>query len=69
MTQVQTAQNNEPIMLTVRQAAKRGILPERTIRRLVAEGKIPVLRSGKTAYVNYTRLCEELRSGAGAVWQ
>jgi excisionase family DNA binding protein len=60
---------NAPEMLTIRQAAKRGILPERTLRRLVSQGKIPVVHSGKVAYVNYTLLCEQLRSGRGEIWQ
>ena len=58
-----------PEMVTVRQAAMRGILPERTLRRLVAQKKIPVVRSGKTMYLNFTRLCEQLNSGEGGVWE
>ena len=69
MTQTQIAQSVKPEMLTIRQTAQRKILPERTIRRLVAQGKIPVVRSGKVMYLNYTRLCEELQNGVGAVWQ
>ena len=64
----QTIQNNKPEMLTIRQAAQRGILPERAIRRLVEQNKIPVVRSGVVAYINYTRLCEQLNSGEGEVW-
>lgn len=55
-------------MLTVRQVAKRGLLPERTLRRLIIEKKIPVIRSGKVAYINFTRLCEQLKSGEGAIY-
>jgi hypothetical protein len=58
----------KPEMLTIRQAALRGILPERALRRLVALGKIPVVHSGRTMYLNYNRLLEDLRSGAGNVW-
>jgi excisionase family DNA binding protein len=57
-----------PEMLTISQLAKRGILPERTIRRLVAERKIPVVRSGRTQYINYTLLCEQLSRGGGKLW-
>jgi hypothetical protein len=63
----QTA-NNKPEMLTVRQVAQRGILPERALRRVVAQNKIPVVRSGKVAYINFTALVEQLSSGAGDVW-
>jgi len=55
-------------MLTARQAAKRGILPERTIRRLIAEEKIKTIKSGKTMYLNYTKLCEQLNDGTGDIW-
>jgi hypothetical protein len=57
-----------PEMLTIPQLAKRGVLPERAIRRLVAERKIPVVRSGRTQYINYTLLAEQLRSGDGKLW-
>jgi len=56
-------------MLTVRQAARRGVLPERALRRLIAQKKIPVVRSGKTAYLNFTLLCEQLQAGEGEIWQ
>jgi len=56
-------------MLTTRQVAKRGLLPERALRRLVAQGKIPVVRSGKVGYINYTALVEQLNSGAGGIWE
>ena len=62
------AASRPPEMVTVREAAKRGILPERALRRLVAQNKIKVVRSGKTQYLNFTRLCEQLESGAGEIW-
>ena len=66
---VETTFGNKPEMLTIRQTAQRKILPERTLRRLVAQNKIPVVRSGRVAYINYTRLLEELSNGEGEVWQ
>ena len=57
-----------PEMLSIRQAAARGILPERALRRLVAEEKIKVVRSGRTQYVNFTALIEQLNNGEGALW-
>ncbi len=65
----QTTTINDPEMVTVRQAAQRGILPERTLRRLVAMGKLPVIRSGKVAYLNYTALCQQLATGSGDIWR
>ena len=58
-----------PEMITVRQAASRGILPERALRRLIAEKKIPVIRSGRTQYINYGRLVDMLEKGEGAIWE
>ncbi len=60
-----TGPTEQPEMLTIPQLARRGILPERAIRRLVAERKIPVVRSGRTQYINYTLLAEQLRRGDG----
>jgi len=69
MTQTVTTTNNPPPeMLTVRQAAQRGILPERALRRLVAQEKIPVVRSGRTQYINFTALLEQLNGGEGLIW-
>ena len=61
--------NNTPEMLTIRQAAQRGILPERTIRRLIADGKIPAIKSGRTNYINYSVLVSQLNDGTGGIWQ
>lgn len=61
--------DSKPEMLTVRQAAQRKILPERALRRLVSQNKIPVVRSGKVAYINFTALIEQLNSGEGEIWQ
>ena len=66
---MQTAQSNaKPEMLTLRQAALRNVLPERALRRLAAQGKIPVVRSGKTQYINFTALVEQINSGEGEIW-
>jgi len=64
-----TGQIIKPEMLTVRQAAGRGILPERALRRLIAEKRIPVVCSGRTQYINYNRLMDMLDKGEGAIWQ
>ncbi|MCL2198764.1 MAG: hypothetical protein FWB80_07560 [Defluviitaleaceae bacterium] len=60
--------NNTLEILTARQVAKRGILPERAIRRLIAEGKIPVIKVGRTQYVNFSQMCADLQSGTGTIW-
>ena len=53
---------NIPKMMTVREVAKTGILPETAIRRLLKQGKIPAIYSGTKAYINFDRLCEMLDS-------
>lgn len=69
MTEFAAIQKVKPVMLTARQAAATGVLPERTIRRLIAEKKIPIIRSGRTMYINYTKLLETLESGEGSIWE
>ena len=63
-----TEQTTRPEMITVRQAASRGVLPERALRRLIAERRLPVVRSGRTQYINYDRLIAELENGTGRIW-
>ena len=57
---------NIPTMVTIRQAASTGILPESALRRMVKDGTIPVIYSGNKAFLNFDRLCEML-SQVGAV--
>jgi excisionase family DNA binding protein len=61
-------ERKQPEILSIRQAAARGVLPERTLRRLVAQKKIPTIRSGKTQYVNYTLLLEWLSDTESRVY-
>lgn len=54
-------------MMTIRQAAATGILPEAALRRLVKDGTIPAIYSGTKAFINFDRLCEMLsRVGAAS---
>ena len=64
-----SVQATKPEMLTVRQAATRGVLPERALRRLIAEKRLPVVRSGRTQYINFNRLLDMLNDGIGRIWQ
>lgn len=54
--------NSRPIprMMSVHRAAETGILPEFALRRLVQDGTIPAVYSGKTAYINFDGLCKYL---------
>lgn len=49
-----------PRMMTVRQVAATGILPESAIRRMLRENKLPAVFSGKKAFINFDLLCQQL---------
>lgn len=51
-----------PKMMTIRELAKTGILPENAIRALVKTGQIAAVYSGKKAFINYDRFCEYLNT-------
>lgn len=53
---------SQPEMLTIRQTAHTGILPEYALRALEKEGKLPGIKIGVKFYVNYTKLCELLNN-------
>ena len=55
-----------PRMLTIREVAKTGILPETALRRLAAEGRLPALKVGNRLLVNYDALIEQLNGLAVA---
>lgn len=62
MTNMNTA-TATPRMLTIRQCAATGILPEVTIRRLVKEKRIAFVMVGNRALVNFDRLVDTLNKG------
>lgn len=49
-----------PRMMTIRETAKTGILPETALRRLAAENRLPALKVGNRLLVNYDRLVQML---------
>ena len=51
-----------PRMMTARQIAKTGLLPENTIRVMLRNGQIQAVYSGKKALINYDNLCAYLRT-------
>ena len=53
--------SKNPRMLTIRQAAKTGILPEHTLRRMVRDGTCPHILIGNKALVNYDKLLQVLK--------
>lgn len=52
--------NKAPRMMTSRQVAATGILPESAIRRMVREGTAPHIMIGCKALINYDKLLEML---------
>lgn len=53
---------NHPEMLSIRETAKTGILPETALRTLVKQNKIPGIYVGTKFLVNYNALCEWLNN-------
>ena len=53
---------NIPNMMTVRQVANTGILPENAIRVLLKQGKLSAVYSGRTAYINFGKLVDFLNN-------
>jgi hypothetical protein len=49
-----------PRLMTIREIARTGILPEHALRVLLKQGKLPVIYIGKKALINYDRLCDQL---------
>lgn len=53
---------NPPTMLTIRQTAKTGILPENALRQGVKAGWIPHIQAGNKVLINYNRLVAVLEN-------
>lgn len=60
-----TTNGQIPKMLTIRETARTGILPETALRRLAAENRLPALKVGNRLLVNFDMLVEQL-NGLGA---
>ena len=55
-------EDKKPTMLTIREIARTGILPEHALRLLLKAGKLPAIYVGKKALINSDKLCEQLAS-------
>lgn len=53
---------NHPQMMTIRQVAATGILPENALRTLNKQGKLPAIHVGTITYINYETLCKMLNN-------
>ena len=49
-----------PRMMSIREIAATGLLPEHALRLMLKAGKLPAIYIGKKALINYDRLCEAL---------
>lgn len=54
--------DRQPIMMTVREVARTGILSEHAIRILLKQKKLPAIYVGKKALINYDKLCIALQN-------
>jgi len=52
--------HQRPNLMTVRQVAKTGILPEHALRAMLKNGMITAVYVGKKAFINYDTLCQQL---------
>lgn len=52
----------KPKMMTIREIAKTGILPEHALRLMLKAGQLPAIYIGKKALINYDKLCEQLNN-------
>ena len=62
MTKDTTSELNAPLpriprMMTIRQVASTGILPETALRTMVKDGTIPAVFAGCKAFINFDQLC------------
>lgn len=52
----------KPNMMTIREIAQTGILPEHALRLMLKAGQLPAIYIGKKALINYDKLCEQLNN-------
>ncbi|TCL44459.1 hypothetical protein [Harryflintia acetispora] len=56
---------DNPKMMTIKQIAATGLLPEHALRLLCKQGKLPAIYAGNKALVNYDLLVKQLNSLGG----
>ena len=54
--------HGQPHMMTIRQVAATGLLPENALRTLEKQGRLPSIKVGNVVYVNFDLLCEQFNS-------
>ena len=63
MTEIENKTATHPRMLTIRQIAATGLLPEHALRLMAKAGQLPSITVGETKkiLINYDRLVEQLQ--------
>jgi hypothetical protein len=56
-----------PRMMTVREIARTGLLPEHALRLMLKAGRLPAIFVGNKALINYDRLVEKLAALDGDI--
>lgn len=56
---------NPPKMMTIKEIAKTGILPEHALRQMGKQGKLPAIYVGKKCLVNFDLLVKQLNELEG----
>lgn len=55
--------HNPPVkLMTIKETAKTGIMPENTLRRLCKEGKVPCVTIGRRTLICYEALVDYLKN-------
>jgi len=49
-------------MMTIREIAATGLLPENALRTMLKSGILPAVYSGRKAFINYDNLCAHLNA-------
>lgn len=52
-----------PKLMSIREVARTGVIPEHALRKLIKLGKIPCIYSGRKALICFDRLCELIGKG------
>ena len=61
MTQAENQTATPPRMMTIREVAKTGLLPEHALRLMEKQKMLPCFYVGKKCLINYDKLIEQLQ--------
>lgn len=61
MTHAENQNATHPRMLTIRQVAATGLLPEHALRQMEKQKMLPCFYAGKKCLINYDKLIEQLQ--------